>query len=458
MKMNPYQDLAAVRNPQMFFGRSRILRRLYAAIANLQCISLIGPRHIGKSSILMCISLPKIQEQYSVDLSRHLLIMIDLREFLHKSVEDFFEGVSQQIIAQSQQRLNLAAHFKAGKDGFSSLLDQINDQGFHPVLLLDAFDNIARNQQFDLAFFAFLRAEARKVSYVTASIAPLNQICHSDIQGSPFFNIFGVCPVELFTAEEARALATEPAIRAGQPFNEQQIEWLLRYGGRHPFFLQRLCHFLFEEKSLAEDGEVDLRQVRGQAYKELLPHFEDAWERLSERERESLKDEAQRKVNPQRALPELSESGLFRQFVREKYQVHLYQITAKDIEDILDNLDDTQYLGASDLRHLQIVADRFQRSNNITTVEKGLAVRQALSEAFERLRGNGVRRDADPAWKHYNILHYRYFKNHLKNEQIAARLDFSSTRQYFRERNKAIEALYNALMDMEAAANRGESE
>ncbi len=54
-------------------------------------------------------------------------------------------------------------------------------------------------------------------------------------------------------------------------------------------------------------------------------------------------------------------------------------------------------------------------------------------------------------WRLYNILHYRYFKNHLKNEQIAARLEFTSTRQYFRERNKAITALLNILLEMEAS-------
>ncbi len=78
-------------------------------------------------------------------------------------------------------------------------------------------------------------------------------------------------------------------------------------------------------------------------------------------------------------------------------------------------------------------------------------MREVLNEALERLQGNGIRRDAAPEWRLYNILYYRYFKYHYKNEQIAARLEFSSTRQYFRDRLKAIEALLTILFEMEAA-------
>ena len=88
-----------------------------------------------------------------------------------------------------------------------------------------------------------------------------------------------------------------------------------------------------------------------------------------------------------------------------------------------------------------------------STVERGMVIREVLKEAFERLRGPGVRADSAPEWKYYNILYYRYFRYRLKHEQIAARLEFTSTRQYFRERNKAIEALLHILIKMEHASS-----
>ncbi len=71
-----------------------------------------------------------------------------------------------------------------------------------------------------------------------------------------------------------------------------------------------------------------------------------------------------------------------------------------------------------------------------------------LTRAFEHLRGDGIRRDSEADWRHYNILYYRYFKYHLKNEQIAARLGFPSIRQYFREHEKAISALHQMLQKL----------
>ena len=47
-----------------------------------------------------------------------------------------------------------------GEDEFSSILDQIKEQDFFPVLLLDAFDKVTRNEHFDPEFFEFLRAHA----------------------------------------------------------------------------------------------------------------------------------------------------------------------------------------------------------------------------------------------------------------------------------------------------------
>jgi hypothetical protein len=458
MDMNPYQDLTAVRNPDMFYGRATLLRRLFSAITNQQCVSLIGSRHMGKSSLLKRMCQSAIQQSYNFNSRQHILISIDLREYLSNSTADFFEGVCRLIINQSRQYATIAAPSKTGKDKFSDILDQLNDQGLHPVLLMDAFDNIARNEQFDPDFFSFLRAEAMKVSYVTASIAPLNEISHKHIKGSPFFNIFVPYPLDPLTRDEARALITEPAERAELPFTPDEVEFVLRYAGRHPFFIQRACYYLFEEKSQQPGVAADRYVVRNQLYRELKPHFEDSWTRLDGQQQELLKDEAQLKENTRRKLPELSESALFRQFVRDKCQISLFRITAAKLEELLDHIDDAQALGKSELKHLRIANKNTDRESMTSTMMRGMAVREALSEAFEKLRGNGMRSDSASEWRLYNILFYRYFKNHLKNDQISARLGFTSTRQYFRDRSRAIEALYKELMEMEALAEQNDSD
>jgi hypothetical protein len=320
---------------------------------------------------------------------------------------------------------------------------------------MDAFDNITRNKKFDPEFFSFLRAcaTAGKVSYVTASRAPLYEVCHNAIKESPFFNIFSTRYLGPLTQDEARNLILVPSREAGYPFIEAEAEWVLTLAGKHPFFVQRVCYMLFEEKSLQNDDEIDLDSVRVQAYNELRPHFEGMWERLDEKRQLQLKDEVRGIVGLHVEMPELSESALFCQFVREKCNIQLFEMTTEELEQVLDKIEDARFLGDSDLRHLKVVAQRIPKDVSLSAIERGRMIREVLGLAHEHLRGNGVRTDSALEWKLYNILYYRYFKRHLKNEVISVKLEFTSIRQYYRERSKAIEALLNALLEMEASAN-----
>src|SRR5947209_11192780 len=103
---------------------------------------------------------------------------------------------------------------------------------------MDAFDRVTRNPHFDPDFFSFLRALAGiydLISYVTASIKPLYDVCHSDaVASSPFFNIFQTCTLGPLVLEEARELIILPAHRAGYDFSDEEVEWTLAQAGCHP--------------------------------------------------------------------------------------------------------------------------------------------------------------------------------------------------------------------------------
>ena len=71
---NPYYHLTAIRNLDMFFGRTSLLRRFYELLYNRQSVSLIGPRGIGKSSFLYCACQVEIQERFPFDLSRYVFV------------------------------------------------------------------------------------------------------------------------------------------------------------------------------------------------------------------------------------------------------------------------------------------------------------------------------------------------------------------------------------------------
>lgn len=454
---NPYFAKAKMYDPQMFFGRAYLLKIVYEIVFNRQCASIIGPRGIGKTSFLWYASLPEVQAQFPFDLGHHIFVFLDLRTFLRKTDEDFFHQVSAEMKKAGGKRGLKLYSYGNGEDEFSSILDQIAEQGFFPVLLLDAFDKVTLNEHFDWMFFEFLRSLASSglVSYVTASLAPLSEICHSGVAGSPFFNIFYEYPLQAFAPEEARGLISEPALRSSVVFSSNEIERILKWAGRHPFFLQRVCYLFWEEKR--NTGLIQVKQLRDRVYKELSPTFEEIWKSLPEPQQKVLQDEARQKERQQRQFPELSESSIFRLFIRTLCRTGFFDLTTDELEAALKHLDDFAVLGETNLRLMKLVALRLKDQQTPTVAEKGMAIRGVLNEALQHLQGLGRQSDGAADWRYYNILYYRFFKYRFKNEQIAARLGIS-VRQYYRERDEAIEALCQCLIEMELAADVSEDD
>lgn len=461
---NPYFNIHPIHDAQMFFGREQALRRVYSAIANQQNISLVGPYKIGKTSLLQCLGLAELQGRFKCDLSRHILVLIDLKALMKKSEDEFFEAVNKRIQAQSPAHLHLELETEeSAEEVFASLLEQIKSANFHTVLLIDSFDEIIKNENHTAEFFSFLRSQVdmRKVSYVTASEVPLDRLKH---EGSPLFTMFGICELEPFNREEALDLITKPSQEAGQPFTEDEANWLITYGGLYPFVLQRLCFYLFEEKAHQNGQKADLKQVARQAYHEMGPHFEEIWKKLDAQQRAQIQNEIRQVETKKVDLKEPKAGVLFRSFVAKKRQQpapssHLDAMTPKTLEAILDHLNDARYLDESRLRQWQIVSRKLTNGQDTSSTERGMVVRKVLIEAYERMRGTGGRSDAAEDWRFYNILHYTYFKPpyRMTKEQIATNLGIS-TRTYYRERSEAIEALRRVLLDMEAGTAKQEED
>jgi hypothetical protein len=453
---NPFCDYDAVRDLSMFFGRQDELQILFNAIDKRQCFSVTGSRHIGKTSLLKYLGNPELQKRYGYDLHDRIFVLTDLREYLQKTREDFFSSVCEQIIIQSREKVPLAPYSSSlnGESKFKKLLEEIRTAGFRPVLLMDAFDRVTQNVHFDPDFFSFLRSLAGAydlISYVTASIKPLYEVCHSDaVASSPFFNIFLPCTLGPLTLEEARELITAPTHQVGYDFTPEEVAWILAQAGRHPFFLQVTCRCLFMEKLRQHNEKVDLKMVQERIYQELQPHFDKTWIDLSDEQKTSLEREAIQQTQSGRKIAELSESALFRRKVRELSQESIPVITVKDVKDALDNLDDTDYLETCTLSKMHYISLR--QNSAVAQTRKGILVRDFLRSAFDRLRGGNIRNDSDAEWRLYNILWYHYFKYHLPNPKTAARLGIGSTRQFYREQDRAIQALLKELLELEFSA------
>jgi hypothetical protein len=450
---NPFYDYDAVSNLFMFFGRERELQIVYQAILKHQSVSIVGSRHIGKSALLKFLGNAEIQQRYGYAFPQFLFVYTDWRAYLHKKREDFFHQLCAQIVAQSQEKLALQLSPYAGEDRLLKLLEDIQSAGFYLVLLMDAFDQVTSNPEFDARFFSFLRSLAgvnNLISYVTATRKSLHLVCHSaEVAGSPFFNSFLPCALGAFTPAEARALIASPAEQAHYPFTPAEIEWIFEQAGPHPFFLQVACRHLFTEKSRQAPSTIPLIHVQRLIYEELLPHFDHLWGELEENEREQLRQEMFQHAHFPQPLLELSGSLLFRKRMRSLSQDDLIRLSEEDIREALERLDDTEFLAQSQLGKLQCIALQIGESPDGPANKRGMLVRDLLKKAFEQTRPGDIRNDSALEWRLYNIFWYRYFKHRLPNPTIAARLNIS-VRQFYREREKALHGLLKEVLDIES--------
>ncbi|MBV8696123.1 MAG: AAA-like domain-containing protein [Ktedonobacteraceae bacterium] len=454
---NPYSHARALQHPTYFFGRARLMSQLYSLIKNQQSVSLVGLQHIGKSSVLHCLRTHEMQRRFGVEaeLQAYLFAFIDFNQHLHHTRPDFFRTICTQLIEQNRDRLSISLPQAAGEESFSTLLRHIHTHGIHPVLLLDGFDTVTRNLHFDANFFSFLRAEANNgmVSYITASFASLDTYCHQNIVGSPFFNIFITLRLGPFTSEEAHQLITTPAATVGYPFTDAEISFILELAGRHPFFIHRVCHLLFEEKLHSNSIDTTcFERVKKQAYDDLFPHFSHLWKAcFNEAQQEQFKNEVRRNDASGSKMPELSESALFRTFVSNICTLPPSDVTIKALEQALKNLNNIKFLGESDLASLNLVYARADTQLLLSVTDKGMLVSKILHEACEKLRGHTGHHEGSS--RIYEVLQYRYFKSHTRVSipQIGARLCISK-RQVDRDRKKGIDALFRVLCEMEMAS------
>jgi hypothetical protein len=99
---------------------------------------------------------------------------------------------------------------------------------------------------------------------------------------------------------------------------------------------------------------------------------------------------------------------------------------------------------------LQFISSQMNSVDSTASTRRGKLVQNLLRRAFERIKPDGLPSNSAPEWKLYNILSYHYFKYNLPNNRTAARLSIS-LRQFYREQDRAIQALLKEVLELEAA-------
>jgi hypothetical protein len=297
---NPYFNRIAIKDMEYFFGRENEVRYITSLLQNNQSCSIIGPRRIGKSSLINAISNHEILIKNGLNPANYIFVFIDLEGLGNLTQSEFFYLIVEELRNQVTE-----------KDIRELLEDVINKEeirfidlkkifryttklGKKIIFLFDEFELITNNKNLDFNFYSGLRnlANSYKVGYITATHTPLLELTFSKkTLGSPFFNFFAQIEINLLSEKAINELITEPAKKHDVIFDDKIIDLIKKRVGLHPFFAQILCFHIFDHiKENGSFNKADIPKIEQLFLNEAKPHFHYFWNHLTMEEQKYLKD------------------------------------------------------------------------------------------------------------------------------------------------------------------------
>ncbi|MGB1250208.1 MAG: winged helix-turn-helix domain-containing protein [Candidatus Promineifilaceae bacterium] len=277
---NPFYHRGAIRQVDSFFGRKQQLDEMLGLLRNRQSISVVGPRRIGKSSLLLHLTRPQVRESFGLAPPDALFVLLDCQEFGGSPPEEIYEALLYGL-HDSAENGGLELKTDRSRGGTYRNLDRALNQatraGASVVVLLDEFELLAANPQLTPYFFARLRGLTTKygLAFVTASQRPLYAITADEaVLSSPFFNIFVQIQLGLLRETEAYGLLAHRLEGSSVQFSADTCEYLVNLVGAHPFFLhiagyhtfQAICNDHPQEKSATRAEIADAIAVESDSH------------------------------------------------------------------------------------------------------------------------------------------------------------------------------------------------
>ncbi len=298
--INPYKSRGPIKQPQSFYGREFEVLTIYDSIKSgglkgaSECVSIVGERRIGKSSLLHYIYNKDNRSKYLNDYNKYIFSFIDctLLDINRKDItpEVFFHSILKSLSKELEIQLLTSGDFENFKHTIAEVA-----KDYKIVVLLDEFDSITKNSNFGYGFFSALRGLVQepdnRLGIITASLRNLWELVHNvDLAASPFFNIFNTIFLKAFDMEDALSLVTKPFGREAMDLTDEEIKFVLDLAGTHPLFLQIACSYMFDFKRQNKKlSTSDFNRITALFEQESQPHFESILSNLSLEEKSALK-------------------------------------------------------------------------------------------------------------------------------------------------------------------------
>ena len=268
---NPYLNRVMIKRREQFFGREQEIRRIFARLNTSPpgSISVVGDRKIGKSSLLNYVYMRPNRQMHLENPQKMIMVFLDLQEEKNMSMESFVRKLLGIAAYELRGRLEVS-DCSLDLSGIKDMVQRLDAANFHLTILLDEFDAVTTNTNFDLEFFSFLRflANHYNVAYLTSSARDLQVLCHTkEISDSPFFNIFSTMRLSVFQREEAEQLVCGPSAEAGKPL-APYLDQIVDMAGMFPFFLQIACSHVLEWMDEHPNTTPDFAGIRNRFFEE----------------------------------------------------------------------------------------------------------------------------------------------------------------------------------------------
>ncbi len=260
----PFVAGSKITDPRLFVGRTQELDLITSRMTGIQPVSVnvVGPRWIGKSSLLYHFF--QTYEQRVAEPTRYAVIYLSLQDARCQSEDGFYQAVARQLWLNLTVQRNVALVEPLRVKPFNRLafcaaMGHYKRLGVLPVLCLDEFGPLFRYpQEFDNGFFDSLRSlmESRVLMLVVASHRKLEFYQRRHKLTSAFFKLWQVLMLGELTEQEAQALVALPAsTNAGvtSALSKQEQRFVRQLGGCHPYLLQLAASLLYEARQSGRD-------------------------------------------------------------------------------------------------------------------------------------------------------------------------------------------------------------
>lgn len=299
----PYIVGPHIQNKEMFFGRAEEVAQLQDALQVGNHKALIGLRRIGKSSLLYHIC-------HHTDLPRPAngqITLVPVYMDLHNPDLRSIAGFGQFILKEVSRRTNEPLPSVTNVVELNTVLEGLNDKKYRPLLCLDEVEKMMEHLCFSADFFENLRylGANSKVTFLTSSLHPLEEVVQHGGKTSPFFNIFTRLEIKGLDDAAARDLLTKPFSRAARvPPPTQHLDFVLSHCGHYPLFLQIAGSILWQSSA------VDQLAFQAKFEAQAQDSLRQLWGGLSPAEQTAVTTLAKGDSLPEETIHDLERTGL----------------------------------------------------------------------------------------------------------------------------------------------------